>query len=92
MLKGRYRWKDDPESALYDYKRIERMLADIRQLIDAKDVLGIMSYMRYGDLLAALSALSLNRVGWPAGRACSGTLPAPATSACSPTCAPARNG
>ncbi|SPR00906.1 unnamed protein product (mitochondrion) [Plasmodiophora brassicae] len=46
VLKGRYRWKDDPESALYDYKRIERMLADIRQLIDAKDVLGIMSYMR----------------------------------------------
>ncbi|KMS65102.1 hypothetical protein BVRB_039430, partial [Beta vulgaris subsp. vulgaris] len=46
ILKGKSGWKDNPESALYDWKRIQLMTDEIRKLNEIKNVPEIIHYMR----------------------------------------------
>ena len=45
-LQGQYRWKEQSRSPYYDWHRIRDDLAQFRQLVDSRDVRGIMEYSR----------------------------------------------
>lgn len=45
VFAGRFAWKDNPQSSIYDWRRIRDDLLALRQLVDAQDVLGIMRYV-----------------------------------------------
>lgn len=46
MLEGNYNWKHDPHSPYYDHERIAGSLAELRRLVDAEDIKGIMTFLR----------------------------------------------
>ena len=45
-LQGRYHWKESPISMHYDWRRIRDDLKRFRELVDAQDARGIMSFSR----------------------------------------------
>lgn len=45
-LQGRYAWKENSKSPYYDWRRIRDDLCTLRQLVDSKDIKGIMTFSR----------------------------------------------
>jgi len=60
-LEGKWAWKNDPESELYDYKRIQENLTLLRQLIEKQDVHEVMFYLR-SRLSRTLAGMHTNRL------------------------------